>query len=63
MARDAGNTDGTLAAALGDYTSGLKGDHTIGAKGNAGALKDDALMASAESVTTGSYIFRQRDTL
>jgi hypothetical protein len=34
----------------------------MGAKGYPGALKDDALMASAESVKTGSYIFRQRDT-
>ena len=50
MARDAGNTDWTVAAFLGHDTSGLKGNLTMGVKGYAGAVKDDALMACVESV-------------
>lgn len=50
MARDAGNTDWTVAAVLGHDTSGLKGDLTMGAKGYAGRVKDDALVACVESV-------------
>ena len=50
MARDAGNTDWTVAAVLGHDTSGLKGNLTMGVKGYAGAVKDDALVACVESV-------------
>lgn len=50
MARDAGNTDWAVAAVLGHDTSGLKGNLTMGAKGYAGALKDEALVACVESV-------------
>ena len=50
MARDAGNTDWAVAAVLGHDTSGLKGNLTMGAKGYAGAVKDDALTACVESV-------------
>lgn len=50
MARDAGNTDWAVAAVLGHDTSGLKGNLTMGVKGYAGAVKDDALIACVESV-------------
>lgn len=50
MARDAGNTDWAVAAVLGHDTSGLKGNLTMGVKGYAGAVKDDALRACVESV-------------
>jgi hypothetical protein len=50
MARDAGNTDWAVAAVLGHDTSGLKGNLTMGAKGYAGQVKDDALVACVESV-------------
>lgn len=50
MARDAGNTDWAVAAVLGHDTSGLKGNLTMGVKGYAGALKDEALVACVESV-------------
>lgn len=50
MARDAGNTDWAVAAVFGHHSSGLKGNLTMGAKGYAGALKDDALVACVESV-------------
>jgi hypothetical protein len=52
MARDAGNTDWAVAAVLGHDTSGLKGNLTMGAKGYAGAVKDDALVACVESIRT-----------
>jgi hypothetical protein len=50
MARDAGNTDWAVAAVFGHRSSGLKGSTTMGAKGYAGALKDEALVACMESV-------------
>lgn len=50
IARDAGNIDCAVAAVLGHDTSRLKGNLTMGAKGYAGAVKDDALVACMESV-------------
>ena len=50
MARDAGNSDWAVAAVLGHDTSGLKGNLTMGVKGYAGQIKDDALIACVESV-------------